>query len=72
MAEGNNDFKLILNWKYQNKTSFTHEVALKTMETYDRYTEMPYKSLGNPTMQMAGSNSFPHSGMENWGLIMYK
>ncbi|XP_073820302.1 membrane alanyl aminopeptidase-like [Musca autumnalis] len=72
VVEGNNDLQLIMNEKYKTKTGFTQEVAARTMDIYDNYTQMPYKSLGITIMQMAGSNSFPHSGMENWGLIFYK
>lgn len=72
VVEGNTDLQLIMNQKFKHKTNFTQEVAARAIDYYDSYTGMNYKSLGNDIMQMAGSNSFPHSGMENWGLIFYK
>ncbi|KAM7364532.1 uncharacterized protein ACRADG_000990 [Cochliomyia hominivorax] len=71
-AQGNEDFKLIMHSKFANKTNFTHDVALKTLQAYDNYTQLPYKTLGNTLMQKAGSPRFPHNGMENWGLMIYR
>uniref|UniRef100_A0A1I8Q2F1 Aminopeptidase n=1 Tax=Stomoxys calcitrans TaxID=35570 RepID=A0A1I8Q2F1_STOCA len=72
LVEGSNDFKLIMHPKFKNKTNLTQEVAVKAIAAYDAYTQMSYKSMGNEIMQMLGVNRFPHSGMENWGLILYK
>ncbi|XP_075167370.1 membrane alanyl aminopeptidase-like [Haematobia irritans] len=72
VVEGSNDMKYIMNSKFKGKTTFTQEVAVKALEAYDSYTQLPYKSMGNELMQMALMGRFPHSGMENWGLIMYK
>ncbi|XP_073820303.1 membrane alanyl aminopeptidase [Musca autumnalis] len=71
VAEGDDDFKLIMHSSLIDKTDYTREVALKTLAAYDSYTQLPYKSLGNTLMQKAGSRRFPHNGMENWGLVIY-
>ncbi|XP_061386751.1 membrane alanyl aminopeptidase-like [Musca vetustissima] len=72
VVDGSADLKVIINQKFQNKTGFTLKVAARALQGYDQYTQMPYKTLGNGIMQMAGSNYFPHGGMENWGLIFYR
>lgn len=71
-SNGNEDFKLIMHSKFNNKTNFAYEVGLGILEAYDKYTQIPYKTLGNTIMQKAGSPRFPHNGMENWGLVIYK
>ncbi|XP_065372511.1 uncharacterized protein LOC135964254 [Calliphora vicina] len=71
-SHGNEDLKIIMHSKFNNKTNFAYEVGMKALATYDNYTQLPYKSLGNAIMQKVGSNHFPHSGMENWGLVIYK
>lgn len=71
-SSGNDDLKIIMHSKFKGKTDFAFEVGLKALEAYDNYTQMSYKSLGNSIMQKVGSPKFPHSGMENWGLVIYK
>ena len=71
-SHGNEDLRIIMHTQFKNKTNFAFEVGLKALEAYDNYTGMPYKTMGNTLMQKVGSNHFPHSGMENWGLIIYK
>nr|XP_014098415.1 aminopeptidase Ey [Bactrocera oleae] len=69
---GSDDLKVITRAEYQNYTLFAYEVAERAIKAYDEYTRQPYKQLGLPLMQLAGSPKFPHNGMENWGLIIYK
>lgn len=69
---GSEDLKIIMHSQFNGKTNFTYEVAEKALEYYDNYTQMPYKTLGNTIMQKVGSNYFPHGGMENWGLVIYR
>lgn len=69
---GNDDLKIITRAEYQNYTHFAYEVAKRAIKAYDEYTQQPYKQLGLPLLQMAGSPKFPHNGMENWGLIIYR
>ena len=69
---GTEDLRIIMHSKYANKTNLAFEVGLKSLEAYDSYTGMPYKTMGNTIMQKVGSPNFPHSGMENWGLVIYK
>ncbi|TMW48641.1 hypothetical protein DOY81_006271, partial [Sarcophaga bullata] len=71
-SHGNEDLRIIMHKQFKNKTNCAFEVALKALEAYDNYTGMPYKTMGNSLMQKVGSNHFPHGGMENWGLIIYK
>lgn len=69
---GNEDLKIIMHSKFNNKTNYAYAVGLRALEDYDNYTQLPYKSMNNTIMQKVGSNHFPHSGMENWGLVIYK
>lgn len=71
-ARGNATLSIIARPEYYEKTEFSHNVAQRTIAAYDTHFQLPYKDLGNSIMQKVATPAFPHNGMENWGLVIYK
>ncbi|XP_032593612.2 membrane alanyl aminopeptidase-like [Drosophila grimshawi] len=72
-ARGNlSDFAVVSRPDYYNKTQFSYQVGQQVMSAFGKLFHQPYPDLGNQALLYASSPRFPHNGMENWGLILYK
>ncbi|CAD6995173.1 unnamed protein product [Ceratitis capitata] len=57
---------------YVDKIPFAYQVTARAINAFEELTQQNYNQLGLPLMQIVGSPIFPHTGMENWGLVIYK
>lgn len=72
-ARGNlSEFAVVSRPEYYNNTRYSFEIGEKVLAAYDELFQEPYKTLGNEPLLYASSPRFPHNGMENWGLIIYR
>lgn len=72
-ARGNiSEIAVITRPEDYNKTEFSYNVARSVLDAYGDLFQHSYKDLGNQVLLHATTPRFPHNGMENWGLIIYK
>lgn len=72
-ARGNlSEFAVVSRPEYYNNTKFSFDIGEKVLKAYDELFQQPYKTLGNELLLFASSPRFPHNGMENWGLIIFR
>ncbi|XP_032291603.1 membrane alanyl aminopeptidase [Drosophila virilis] len=72
-ARGNiSEIAVITRPEDYNKTEFSYNVAKSVLDAYGDLFQHSYKDLGNQILLHATTPRFPHNGMENWGLIIYK
>lgn len=72
-ARGNvSDYAVVSRPEYYSKTEFSYRVGQNARLAFDLEFQQPYKQLGNELLLFASSPRFPHNGMENWGLIIYR
>lgn len=72
-ARGNlSDLAVVSRPQDYSNSEFSYNVAQRARDAYDKLFQRPYTELGNKALLHASSPRFPHSGMENWGLIIYR
>ena len=69
---GDSTYAVITHADVYDYTQFSYVAGEKIIDAYGSLFNRTYEELGNPLMQMAGSPKFPHNGMENWGLTIYR
>lgn len=65
-------FSVISRPEYFNKTIKSFEIGQNVLHAYEELFGIQYNEMGNELFQMGSVPTFPHNGMENWGLILYK
>lgn len=67
-----NDLAVITRPQDYSNSELSYNASKRVRDAYGELFRQDYKDLGNEVLLHANSPRFPHNGMENWGLIIYR
>ncbi|XP_046806450.1 membrane alanyl aminopeptidase-like isoform X3 [Lucilia cuprina] len=72
VSYGDNEIQMIAPIEIINKTYFSYEVFVKSLNFCNSFFPMTYQQLGNTLMQATITNKYKYLAVENWGLIVFR
>ncbi|XP_017844676.2 uncharacterized protein LOC108601287 [Drosophila busckii] len=66
------EFAVISQPDHYMNTEFSYNVGKRLLPAYGELFEQNYTQLGNEALLFLASPRFRHSGMENWGLVIFR